>query len=162
VQPVVAGGARNFSYGPWLIGSLVQDDKASDRRFNLYIIVPGAQHQTAPPGDDFNHSILINSDAAPGQRPTEWDVFWVVVLDPALNRDIKDERELLLLGQTYFIPGDLYDFDDAPGRDLLRQLAMTSLDDLAHFRRSDGALPRVLLLSAGAAVRLNVAPPPAE
>jgi hypothetical protein len=162
VAPVVESGARNFNYGPWTIGSLVPDDKASDRRFNLYIIVPGAQHQLPPPGDEFNHSVLINSDDAPGDRPTEWDVFWVAVLDPSLNGEIKEERELLLLGQSYFLPGDLYDVEDAPGHDLLRQLSLTSLGDLAKFRRSDGALPRVVLLSAGAAVRMNVAPPPAE
>ncbi|MFL6301241.1 MAG: hypothetical protein ACJ71N_11615 [Terriglobales bacterium] len=163
VEPVVEPGARNFNYGPWTLGSLVHDDKASDRRFNLYIIVPGAQHQSPPPGDEFNHSVLINSNDPPqGNRPTEWDVFWVVVLDPSLNREIKDERELLLLGQSYFLPNDLYEVEDAPGHDLLRQLSMTSLDDLARFRRSDGALPRVALLSAGAAVRMNVAPPPAQ
>ncbi len=162
VEPVVEPGARNFNYGPWTFGSLVHDDKASDRRFNLYIIVPGAQHQSPPPADEFNHSVIINSDDPPGDHPTEWDVFWVVVLDPSLNREIKDERELLLLGQSFFLPGDLYDVEDAPGRDLLRQLGMTSLSDLSHFRRNDGALPRIVLLSAGAAVRLNVAPPPAE
>jgi hypothetical protein len=162
VEPVAEPSARSFNYGPWVIGSLVPDDKASDRRFNLYIIVPGAQHQSPAPGDEFNHSVLINSNDPPGDRPTEWDVFWVVVLDPSLNREIKEERELLLLGQSYFLPGDLYDVEDAPGRDLLRQLSMPSLDDLARFRRSDGALPRVVLLSAGAAVRMNVAPPPAQ
>jgi hypothetical protein len=162
VAPVVESDARNFNYGPWTLGSLVSDDKASDRRFNLYIIVPGGQHQLPPPGDEFNHSVLINSDDAPGDRPTEWDVFWVAVLDPSLNGEIKEERELLLLGQSYFLPGDLYDVEDAPGHDLLRQLSLTSLGDLAKFRRSDGALPRVVLLSAGAAVRMNVAPPPAE
>jgi hypothetical protein len=162
VAPVVESGARNFNYGPWTIGSLVPDDKASDRRFNLYIIVPGAQHQFPPPGDEFNHSVLINSDDAPGDRPTEWDVFWVAVLDPSLNGEIKEERELLLLGQSYFLPSDLYEVEDAPGHDLLRQLSLTSLGDLAKFRRSDGALPRGVLLSAGAAVRRNVAPPPAE
>jgi hypothetical protein len=162
VEPVVEPGARNFNYGPWTLGSLVPDDKASDRRFNLYIVVPGAQHQSPPPGDEFNHSILINSDEPHGDRPTEWDVFWVVVLDPSLDREIKNERELLLLGQSYFLPRDLYDVEDAPGHDLLRQLSMTSLSDLTRFRRSDGALPRVVLLSAGAAVRMNVVPPPAE
>jgi len=162
VEPVTGASARNFNYGSWTIGSLVPDDKASDRRFNLYIIVPGAQHQSPSPVDEFNHSVLINSNDPPGDRPTEWDVFWVVVLDPSLNREIKEERELLLLGQSYFVPGDLYDVEDAPGHDLLRQLSMTSLNDLVKFRRSDGALPRVVLLSVGAAVRMNVAPPPAE
>lgn len=161
VQPVVEPGQRTFTYGPWVLGSLVHDDKVSDRRFNLYIIVPGNMNQLPAPFDEFNNSILINSDASAGDRPSEWDVFWVVPLDPSLNREIKDERELLVLGQTYFLPGDLYDVEDAPGHDLLRQLSLTSLDDLARFRRGDGSLPRVVLLSAGAAVRLNVAPPPA-
>jgi hypothetical protein len=162
VEPVIQPGSRNFNYGPWAIGSLVPDNKASDRRFNLYIIVPGAQHESPSPGDEFNHSVLINSNDLPGDRPTEWDVFWVVVLDPSLNREIKEERELLLLGQSYFLPNDLYEVEDAPGHDLLRQLSMSSLSDLAKFRRNDGALPRVALLSAGAAVRMNVAPSPAE
>src|SRR4051812_17454440 len=34
VQPVLEPSARNFNYGPWTFGSLVADDKASDRRFN--------------------------------------------------------------------------------------------------------------------------------
>jgi len=161
VQPVIEPGERDFNYGPWTIGSLVHDDKASDRRFNLYIIASGTVDQLPAPFDEFNNSALINSDAPAGDRPTEWDVFWVVVLDPSLTREIKDERELLVLGQSYFVPGDLYDVEDAPGHDLLRQLSLTSLIDLASFRRADGALPRVILLSAGAAVRLNVTPPPA-
>jgi hypothetical protein len=45
VQPVIEPGQRNFTYGPWTVGSLVHDDKVSDRRFNLYIIVPGNMNQ---------------------------------------------------------------------------------------------------------------------
>ena len=137
VEPLNPPGARSFSYGPWTFGSVVHDDKASDRRFNLYIIIPGSEHQFSGPADEFNHSVLINSDPEPGDHSAEWDVFWVVVLDPTLNADIKQERELLLLGQSYFLPGDLYELDDAPGRNLLRQFGMTSLDDLARFRRDD-------------------------
>jgi hypothetical protein len=160
VQPATEPGERNFNYGPWTLGSLVHDDKASDRRFNLYIIAPGTLHQLPAPLEEFNNSILINSDAAAGDRPSEWDVFWVVVLDPSLTREIKDERELLVLGQSYFLPSDLYQLEDAPGHDLLRQLSLTSLTDLTRFRRGDGALPRVILLSAGAAIRLDIIPPP--
>jgi hypothetical protein len=160
VQPYLQPEDRNFGYGPWTIGSVVHDDKASDHRFNLYIVVPGNQHQAPAPADEFNHSILINSAEDSGEKISEWDVFWVVVLDPTFNQEIRNERELLLLGQAYFLPSDLYQPEDAPGHNLLRQLGIVSMDDLARFRRADGALPRVLPLSAGAAVRMKVTPPP--
>lgn len=161
VQPVLEPHARTFNYGPWTLGSIVHDDKASDHRFNLYVISPGTQHQAPPPADEFNHSVLINSAEEQGDKVTEWDVFWVVVLDPELDQEIRGERELLLMGQAYFLPGDLYQPEDAPGHDLLKQLGIVSLSDLARFRRSDGALPRVVLLSAGTAVRMKATPPPA-
>ena len=161
VQPVLESHARTFNYGPWTLGSIVHDDKASDHRFNLYVISPGTQHQSPSPADEFNHSVLINSAEDPDDKVTEWDVFWVVVLDPELDQEIRGERELLLMGQAYFMPGDLYQPEDAPGHDLLKQLGIISLSDLARFRRSDGALPRVVLLSAGTAVRMKAAPPPA-
>ena len=161
VQPVLERGWKAFNYGPWTLGSIVHDDKASDHRFNLYVISPGTQHQAPPPADEFNHSVLINSAEDQGDKVTEWDVFWVVVLDPELDQEIRSERELLLMGQAYFLPGDLYQPEDAPGHDLLKQLGIVSLSDLARFRRSDGALPRVVLLSAGTAVRMKATPPPA-
>jgi hypothetical protein len=160
IQPVIEPGSRSFSYGPWIFGSIVHDDKASDHRFNLYLIAPGSQHQSPTQADEFNHSVLINSAEDEGDKTQEWDVFWVIVLDPELNQEIRDERELLLLGQAYFLPRDLYGVEDAPGHTLLRQLGMASLSDLAKFRRADGALPRAILLSAGAAVKMKVTPPP--
>lgn len=161
VQPIVDKGARTFNYGPWILGSIIRDDHASDHRFNVYVIVPGNQHQAPAPAEEFNHSVLLNSDEDTSDRAPEWDVFWGVVLDPELNQEIRSERELLLMGQAYFLPGDLYQIEDAPGHNLLRQLGLDSMDDLARFRRRDGALPRVILLSAGTAVRLKATPPPA-
>jgi hypothetical protein len=160
VQPFLEKGAGTFSYGPWMLGSIVPGDKASDHRFNVYIIAPGIQHQAPAPADEFNNAVLINAAEDSGDKVPEWDVFWVVVLDPELNQDIRNERELLLLGQADFVPNDLYQPDDAPGHNLLRQLGILSINDLARFRRDDGALPRVILLSAGTAVRMKVTPPP--
>ena len=160
VQPSIQSGSRTFSYGPWTVGSIVPDDKASDHRFNLYVIVSGSQHQAPPPADEFNNSVLINSAEDSDDKTAEWDVFWVVALDPNFNQEVRNERELLLLGQAYFLPSDLYQPEDAPGHNLLRQLGMVTMEDLAHFRRADGALPRVVLLSAGTAVRMKVTPPP--
>jgi hypothetical protein len=57
IQPVIEPGSRSFSYGPWVFGSIVHDDKASDHRFNLYVIAPGSQHQALAPADEFNHSV---------------------------------------------------------------------------------------------------------
>jgi len=160
IQPAIEPGSRSFSYGPWLFGSIVHDDKASDHRFNLYVIAPGSQHQSPAPADEFNHSVLVNSAEDEGAKTQEWDVFWVVVLDPEVTDEIRSERELLLLGQAYFLPRDLYEIEDAPGHALLRQLGIFSVSDLAKFRRADGALPRAILLSAGAAVKTKVTPPP--
>ena len=160
VQPVIEPRSKTFNYGPWTFGSVVHDDKASDHRFNLYVIAPGTEHQTMPPADEFNHTVLINAADDEGDKTQEWDVFWVVVLDPDLNQEIHSERELLLLGQAYFVPKDLYEAEDAPGHILLRQLGIDSVGDLAKFRRSDGALPRAILLSAGMAVKLKATPPP--
>jgi hypothetical protein len=160
VLPVIEPRSKTFNYGPWTFGSVVHDDKASDHRFNLYVIVPGTEHQAMPPADEFNHSVLINSAEEESDRPQEWDVFWVVVLDPELDQEIHSERELLLMGQAYFLPKDLYQAEDAPGHSLLRQLGIDSISDLAKFRRNDGALPRLILLSAGVAVKMKVTPPP--
>ncbi len=160
IQPVIEPGSRLFSYGPWLLGSIVHDDKASDHRFNLYVIAPGSQHELPVPADEFNHSVLINSADEEADKTQEFDVFWVTVLDPEFSQEIRSERELLLLGQAYFLPRDLYDVEDAPGHTLLRQLGIGSVSALARFRRADGALPRAILLSAGAAVKMKVAPPP--
>jgi hypothetical protein len=163
VQPIFEKGARTFNYGPWTLGSIVPGDKASDHRFNLYVIAPGLQHQAPAPADEFNNAVLINSAEDSGDKVPEWDIFWVVVLDPEFNQDIRNERELLLLGQADFLPNDLYQPEDAPGHNLLRQLGIFSMNDLARFRRDDGALPRAILLSAGTAVRMKVPlPPPAE
>jgi len=160
IQPVTEPGSKSFNYGPWIFGSIVHDDKASDHRFNLYVIAPGAQHQTPAPADEFNHAVLVNSADENGDKIQEWDVFWVAVLDPDLDQEIRSERELLLMGQAYFLPRDLYQIEDAPGHTLLRQLGIGSVSDLARFRRADGALPRAILLSAGAAVKLKATSPP--
>jgi hypothetical protein len=160
VQPILERGVRTFNYGQWTFGSVVPGDKASDHRFNLYVIVPGIQHQSPAPADEFNHSVLINAAEDSGDKVSEWDVFWVVVLDPEFNQEIRNERELLLLGQADFSPNDLYQPEDAPGHDLLRQLGIVSMNDLARFRHEDGALPKAILLSAGTAVRMKVTPPP--
>src|SRR5437763_1601344 len=53
VQPAIEARAKAFTYGPWTLGSIVNDDKASDHRFNLYVIVPGSQHQAPSPYDEF-------------------------------------------------------------------------------------------------------------
>ena len=160
VQPVIEPRSKTFNYGPWTFGSVVHDDKASDHRFNLYVIAPGTEHQSTQPADEFNHTVLINSAEDLADKTQEWDVFWVVVLDPDLDQEIRSERELLLMGQAYFLPNDLYQAEDAPGHILLRQLGIDSTSDLARFRRHDGALPRVILLSAGVAVKMKVTPPP--
>ncbi len=150
------GRERSFTFGPWLLGVRLSGGKGSDRRGNLYLVMPGVQHQ-AQGGEPWDHNAVLSA-LPPEQRVAEWDVFWAVVLDPALGRDLRSERDLLMAGQTGFVPGDLFEFDDLPADAFLRHhLHMTSLSDLAPYRRAGGRLPRLIILPAGYAIRAGKA-----
>ncbi len=145
-------GQNSFVLGPWRLGVRVRDRRRTYHRPNFYLVLPGLQHHRDGQ-EDWDHNAVISS------RPldvgaAEWDVYWVFVLDPACNGDLRSERDLLIAGETGFLPGDLFEIDDMPaGRFLRRFLGAESLLDLAPFRRKDGRLPRVLIVPAGWAVR---------
>jgi len=149
-------GERPFTFGPWELGARVADPKSSDRRPNLYVVVPGVQHQREDAGD-WDHNAVISA-LPPEARRIEFDVFWAVVLDPMLGRDLRSERDLLLAGESGFLPGDLFAWEDIPAAAFLGEvLKINSLADLARYRRPDGRLPRVLILPAGYAIRAGKA-----
>ncbi len=154
---------RAVLLGPWDFGGRVADPKPRDRRLNFYLACPGRQHH-AEGWEDYDHNLIVNALSPEGQSG-EWDVYYAIALDPALRDDLRREQQLLRAAQSRFLPGDLYEFDDAPGAAFLRLfLHMDDLEDLAPYRRRDGSLPRLILVRAGFAVHASAVspePPPA-
>ena len=154
-------GRPSLRVGPWDFGQRLSDSRPRDGRLNLYLVFPGNQHH-ADGLEEFDHNGVIN--ALPGNgSPAEWDVYWVIVLDPKLGQDLRHEQELLLAAQSRFRPPDLFEFDDIPASPFLRStLSMETLGDLARFRDRQGTLPRVAIIAAGFAIRAsasNSSPP---
>jgi hypothetical protein len=139
--------------GSWTLAPKATEAKPLDKRMNLYLVFPGAQY--ASEGSAFDHNALVNLPPKNEDAEREWDVFYCFVLDPHLHDDIINERDLLLLAQQRWVPGDLFEFDDLPAADALRELnkaqTVPSLTPWRH--KNDGSLPRVIILSAGFAVR---------
>jgi hypothetical protein len=149
------GREKPLAVGPWRLGPSLKrvkngkPERPSDKRYTLYFIAPGTQYQNvAAPALD--HNLLVNV-VPPSDDPidAEFDLFWVIVLDPDMKRDLRSEADLIMLAQEHFAPGDLYALDDAPGAGLLREaLRADSLLDLQRYRQKDGSLPRILILPA--------------
>ena len=153
-----ARGQRALQLGPWQLGISTSNERPRDRRLNLYVVVPGAQHH-AEGWDSYDHNMIVNA-VPESPEPVEWDVYWVLVLDPHLRQDFRSERDLLLAAQGRFLPGDLFEFDDIPANAVLRdQLRIDSLAGLERFRQKDGTLPRILVLPAEGVARIRVASP---
>jgi len=157
LQPA-AKGQRVLDFGPWQLGAAPRDERPRDRRLNLYVVVPGKQHHVEG-WDDYDHNLILNA-VPEGDEASEWDVYWVLAVDPQMREDLRSERDLLLRAQERFLPGDLFEFDDIPGDTVLRQyLHIDSLDGLKKYRHPDGTLPRLLVLPAGYVVRMTVKEP---
>ncbi len=156
-QPI-ARGQRTLNYGPWQLGISNHNEHPRDRRLNLYVVVPGAQHHSEG-WDDYDHNMIVNA-VPQSDEPVEWDVYWVLVLDPHLQEDLRSERYVLLLAQDRFMPGDLFEFNDIPARAVLRHyLHITNVQGLAQYRQKDGTLPRLLVLPAGGVAHMRVEMP---
>lgn len=150
--PESAGTRKLASIGPWNLGERVAEDKPTDKRLNLYVVVPGAQYR-APGKSEYDHNLVINKYTVDG-KPRDWDVFWCFILDPTLRPDLRSERELLLAKHQTFRPATLFEFKDIPSRALMAErVSIKSMTDLKRFRRKDGSLPRLLILPARLAVR---------
>jgi len=141
--------------GPWSLGPRVAT-QPSDKRPNLYFVVPGSLHQVAE-YPAYGHTLILS--LAPDE-PRDFDIYWAVVLDPSLKDDFTSERQLLLATQQTFVPGDSFSFDQIPSAGFLRDfLKMSSLDDLDKYKRPDGGLPRMAIITAQRAVRISVEKP---
>lgn len=138
------------SLGPWVFGARLSEDKPLDKRLNLYVVIPGKQHQLAG-GPEYDHDLVVN--ALTGDKVREWDIYWCFRLDPTLNDDLHGEHDLIVAAQQFFKPADLFDIEDVPGRAVLAEKAgVHTLEDLNRFRRKDGSLPRLLIIPARLAV----------
>ncbi len=158
VPVVIEPGTRHqrvLTFGPWQLGVLPPDRRPRDKRLNLYVAVPGKQHHIDG-WDDYDHNMIINA-VPKSDDAVEWDVYWVLTLDPHMYEDVRSERDLLIAAQTRFLPGDLFEFDDIPADTVLRDyLHIRSLEDLRIYRQKDGTLPRILVLPADCVVRMKV------
>lgn len=158
LKPASAGRAHLFTFDGVVLGPVVTGREPRDPRPNLYIVSPGDQ----PVGRAAGHiafSLIVN-EVPQSEEPAVWDVYWVLVLDPALNADFTGERELLVAAQDGFTPAQDFEFDSIPSAGILRAyLHINSLDALNSYRRDDGTLPRVVIVPAKVAVRASVVDP---
>ncbi len=156
--PEAAATTRDAaSLGPWTFGKRLHQDKPLDKRLNLYVVLPGKlYHSTGNP--EYDHNLVVNSLTHDKLRG--WDIFWCIVLDPKLGDDLRSEQELLVAAQQSFRPADLFDVEDIPAHEVLREkTGIQSLAELGRYRRKDGSLPRLIILPAKLAVSATVEAP---
>lgn len=150
-QVALEKGQKPEIIGPWNFGPRVSP-KPSDKRPNLYIVVPGSLHKVED-HPEFNHTEILSY--APDDAK-EFDVYWAVVLDPTLDEQFTAEPQLLLAAQATFKPDDDFTFDKIPAAPFMRDiLKITDLDWLKKYRRPNGSLPRVAIITGHFAVRFS-------
>ena len=156
--PKITGSLRTATLGRWDLGERLSDERLREKRLNLYVVFPGGQYrsQLYP---QYNHTLVINKYTVDG-KPREWDVFWCLVLDPRLRRDLRSEQELLMATQQRFRPGNDFKFHRIPSHNVLvDKLHVTNLAGLRRFRHKDGSLPRLLIIPAHLALRATTTKP---
>jgi hypothetical protein len=155
--PETASGQHAATLGPWTFGARLHEDKPLDKRLNLYVVIPGRQYHSMV-NPEYDHNLIVNG--LTHEKAREWDIFWCFVVDPRLTDDFRTEHDLLLAAQQTFTPADLFDGEDIPGREVLREKSdIETLSDLLPYRRKDGSLPRLLILPAHLAVSATAATP---
>lgn len=148
--PERASRGHSALLGPWIFGRRLPEDKPLDKRLNLYVVLPGKQYSSLI-NPEYDHNLVINT--LTHEKAREWDIFWCFVLDPNLDDDFRNEHDLLVAAQQTFRPADLFDVEDVPGHEVLREkTGIDSLAGLRRYRRKGGTLPRLLILPAKLAV----------
>lgn len=148
--PEAASTRHLASLGPWTFGQRLHEDKPLDKRLNLYVVMPGSQYHSLS-NPEYDHNLVVNT--LTHEKTREWDIFWCIVLDPDLTDDFRNEHDLLVAAQETFHPPDLFDIEDIPTHEVLRE--KTGIDTLAaldRYRRKDGSLPRLIILPAKLAI----------
>lgn len=144
--------AHVLAVGPWNLGEKVNPGN-NDMRPNLYFVFPGAQHK-ADGRPDFDHNQVLS--AVPKEE-SNFDVYWVVVLDPAAVQDFTSEQQIILATQETFEPSEDFPFEQIPSAGFLRTfLKVNDVAGLERFKRPDGDLPRVAIIPAKITVKALV------
>ena len=141
--------AHALVVGPWSVGEKVWP-KHNDMRPNFYFVSPGTEYRQQGHAD-FNSNIVLS--AVPN-TVSNFDVYWVVVLDPTVQEDFTSEQQIIVATQTTFAaPEDLV-FNQIPSAGFLRTfLKVKDVNGLSRFKRPDGDLPRVAIVPAGFSVK---------
>ena len=145
-----SGKSRHvLAVGPWNLGEKVNPGN-NDLRPNLYFVFPGTEHQ-ADGRPDFDHNQVLS--AVPKEE-SNFDVYWVVVLDPAAVQDFTSEQQIILATQETFEPSEDFPFEQIPSAGFLRTfLKVSDMEGLERFKRPDGELPRVAIIPAKVTVK---------
>jgi hypothetical protein len=131
--------------GPWNLGEKV-NPKRNDKRPNLYFVSPGTQHRVEN-HPEYDHNEVLS--AVPDEQ-SYFDMYWVVVLDPSVKEEFTSEQQIILATQQTFVPSEEFTFEQIPSAGFLRRLLKISdLAGLEKYRRSDGGLPQVAIITAG-------------
>jgi hypothetical protein len=153
-SPEATGTYRRARLGPWELGERLSPDqeKLSDQRLNLYVVVPGGQYHSAS-HPEYDHNLVINKYLI-DHKSREWDIFWCLELDPSLGDDLRSERDILQAAQQRFQPAAAFVVREIPAGTVIgERLSVTKLEGLKRFRHKDGSLPRILIVPAQLAVR---------
>jgi hypothetical protein len=135
--------------GPWNLGDKVWP-KHNDMRPNCYFVFPGTQHRLQAHAD-FNNNVVLS--AVPNEA-SNFDVYWVVVLDPTVQEDFTSEQQIIVATQTTFAAPEDLSFEQIPSAGFLRTfLKVINVYGLSRFKRPDGDLPRVAIIPAGFSVK---------
>ncbi len=151
-------GRSRFSVGPWNISAEILHDRPRDGHPNLYIVAPGTQYSELG-AEQYSHNEVVNYvPRKPG--PQDWDVYYAVVLDPSLHEDFRSEQQLIVATQDDFQPSANFKFDDIPGAVFLREyLGIDSIQGLDFYSRSEGKLPRLVIIPAKLSLKANAVDP---
>jgi len=155
--PVIARHGKTLVVGDLRLGRALADPTPNDHRPNVYVVCPGTRTEDGKPGEDFS---LILSTLPRTEAPIEWDVYWVVVLDPAMPVKLTGEGDLLMAAQKAFTPDRDFDFANIPGAALLRkQMHIESRKGLGPYEIAGGDLPRLIIVPAHVAIRASAVAP---
>jgi hypothetical protein len=147
---------NRFEIGPWRFGRKIRDPKPRDKRLNLYVVSPGNEYEVTGSGR-YGFNCIVNALPKPGAE-VEWDIYWALVLDPALaDSDLKSEKDLIVATEAEFTPAEDFTLAKAPAHEVLRRyLKIDSAERLQKFRRQSGNLPRLIIVPAGIVLRARV------
>ncbi len=142
-------GGRTLVVGPFNLGEKISPGN-NDFRPNLYFVCPGSQ-QRVEGHPEFDHNVVLSSVP---KDESNFDVYWVVVLDPSVQEDFTSEQQIIVATQATFTPPENFSLDQVPSIGFLRTfLKVNDMDGLEKFKRPDGELPRVAIVPAKITVR---------